>query len=442
MLETIVALATPPMKSALAIIRLSGEDTFGIVSNFFSGKIKLDSKNKILHGYILDGEEKVDEVVLLAYKGPYSFTGEDSVEIISHGSPLIAKRIVELAIKFGARQATGGEFSSRSFLNNKMDLIQAEAINDLINAESDESRKISMLSLSGETSKLILPIKKSLGDLLSNIEVNINYPEYEDIEQVNEEQIKVVCNQNIELIDELIENGQKGKIIKDGVKIAIVGKPNVGKSSLLNAFLGEEKAIVTDIKGTTRDVVEGTFNLNGIILRFFDTAGIRESSDKIEQIGIKKSGDSIEKADLVLFVLDDPKMDKEDEEILNMIKHKKYIKVYNKQDFVSYKKEEGGVYISAKTEDIDSLKIKIMTVLGIEEDNFNKPSIANEREQGLLMNVKLKLNEALNELNNGAPIDLINVKIQDAYLSTLSIIGEDHDFDIAKEIFSRFCVGK
>lgn len=442
MLETIVALATPPMKSALAIIRLSGEDTFGIVSNFFSGKIKLDSKNKILHGYILDGEEKVDEVVLLAYKGPYSFTGEDSVEIISHGSPLIAKRIVELAIKFGARQATGGEFSSRSFLNNKMDLIQAEAINDLINAESDESRKISMLSLSGETSKLILPIKKSLGDLLSNIEVNINYPEYEDIEQVNEEQIKVVCNQNIELIDELIENGQKGKIIKDGVKIAIVGKPNVGKSSLLNAFLGEEKAIVTDIKGTTRDVVEGTFNLNGIILRFFDTAGIRESSDKIEQIGIKKSGDSIEKADLVLFVLDDPKMDKEDEEILNMIKHKKYIKVYNKQDFVSYKKEEGGVYISAKTEDIDSLKIKIMTVLGIEEDNFNKPSIANEREQGLLMNVKLKLNEALNELNNGAPIDLINVKIQDAYLTTLSIIGEDHDFDIAKEIFSRFCVGK
>ena len=283
MFETIVALATAPIKSALAIIRLSGDDCFFVVDKFFSKELKNITKSTILHGFIKDNEEIVDEVVLLAYKGPHSFTGEDSVEIIAHGSPLIFNKIIEVAVKNGARLALGGEFSSRSYMNNKMDLIQAESINDLINAESEESKKISMMALTGQTSTLIAPLKKSFGDILSLIEVNIDYPEYTDIEEANFEKIDEFCAENIKYIEKLIENGNKGRIIKDGIKVALVGKPNVGKSSILNALLEEDKAIVTDIKGTTRDVVEGKINLNGVVINLFDTAGIRESKDFVEQ---------------------------------------------------------------------------------------------------------------------------------------------------------------
>ena len=334
MFETIVALATPPMRSALAIVRLSGDDCFNVVSKFFSKEIKSEDilKNKILHGFIYNEKDIVDEVVLLVYKNPHSFTGEDSVEIISHGSPLITNKIIELSIKNGARLAERGEFTSRAYLHGKMDLIQAESINDLINAETEESKKMSMMSLKGETSKLIEPIKKSLGDLLSLIEVNINYPEYTDIEDANFNKINEVCTKNIEYIKNLIVNGKKGKIIKDGIKIAIVGKPNVGKSSILNSLLGEDRAIVTNIKGTTRDIVDGKFVLNGITINLYDTAGIHESDDIIEEKGIIKSKKMLDDADIVMAVFDSTSFDKEDEEILKLIKNKKHIIVFNKKD--------------------------------------------------------------------------------------------------------------
>ncbi len=443
MFETIVALATPPMRSALAIVRLSGDDCFGIASKIFSKNLENLENNSIIHGYIRDNSQIIDEVILLAYKNPKSFTGEDSVEIISHGSPLITNKIIEIAIKNGARMAERGEFTSRAYLHGKMDLIQAESINDLINAETEESKQISLMSLKGETSKLVLPLKQSLGDLLSLIEVNINYPEYTDIEEANEQKIFSVCQENIDYIDKLIENGQKGKIIKDGIKIAIVGKPNVGKSSILNALLGEEKAIVTDIKGTTRDVVEGKFILNGVSINLFDTAGIRESDDIIEEKGIVKSRKTLNDADIVVAVFDSTTFDEEDQIILDLIKNKQSIIVYNKKDLIKNKEENKDIlYISALNNDIEPLKEKIISVLGLKEENYKNPSINNSREIGILKNIKESLEKALNDTKNSVPIDLINVNIQDAYLKVLSLTGEDHDFDIANEIFSRFCLGK
>ena len=443
MFETIVALATPPMRSALAIVRLSGDNCFDVASKIFSKNLNDVKNNSIIHGYIKDNSQIVDEVILLAYKNPKSFTGEDSVEIISHGSPLITNKIIELAIKNGARMAERGEFTSRAYLHGKMDLIQAESINDLINAETEESKQISLMSLNGETSKLVLPLKQSLGDLLSLIEVNINYPEYTDIEEANEQKILTVCQENISYIDKLIENGQKGKIIKDGIKIAIVGKPNVGKSSILNALIGEEKAIVTDIKGTTRDVVEGKFILNGISINLYDTAGIRESDDIIEEKGIVKSRKTLNDADIVIAVFDSTTFDDEDHNILDLIRNKQSIIVYNKKDLIKDKKTDKNVlYISALNNDVDPLKEKIISVLGLKEENYKNPSINNSREIGILENVKESLGKALIDAKNNVPVDLINVNIQDAYLKVLSLTGEDHDFDIANEIFSRFCLGK
>ena len=441
MFETIVALATAPLKSALSIVRLSGDDCFFVVNKIFSKDLTKYTKNSIIHGQIIDGTETVDDVVLLLYIAPHSFTGENSVEIISHGSPIIFNKIIDLCIKSGARLATGGEFSSRAYFHGKMNLMEAESINDLINAESEESKKISMMALEGKTSLLIEPIKTKLGDLLSNIEVNIDYPEYLDIEEANNEKIVEFCRDILKYIDELIKNGNKGNIIKDGIKIAIVGKPNVGKSSILNALLNEEKAIVTNIKGTTRDIVEGKINLNGVIINLFDTAGIRESSDVVEEIGIKKSIEKLNDSDIVLCVFDSANFDNEDKEILELVKNKKHIIVYNKSDLIKEKVADN-LYISALNKDIEPLKNKILEILDLKKENYENPSIANVRELGLLRNIQEILKNILRDTENDVPIDIINSEIKEAYLKTLSITGEDFDFDISKEIFSRFCVGK
>lgn len=441
MFDTIVALATAPIKSALSIVRLSGDDCFFIVNKMFTKDISKIEKSTIFYGYIKDGDIIVDEVILLAYKGPHSFTGEDSAEIICHGSPLIFNKIIEVALKNGARLATGGEYSSRAYMHGKLDLIQAESINDLINAESEESKKISLMALCGETSKLILPLKKDLGDLLSLIEVNIDYPEYLDIEIANHQKILDFCTKNISYINSLIENGNKGRIIKDGISIAIVGKPNVGKSSILNALLNEDKAIVTNIKGTTRDIVEGKLIINGIVINLFDTAGIRESDDIVEGIGIKKSVEKLEKSDLVIAVFDSLNFDEEDKEILKLVKNKDTIVVFNKSDILE-NKDNMHLFISALNKDIEPLKEEIIKRLGLSKKNYDNPSIANTRELGILENIKEILENVLIDTKNELPIDLINSKLKEAYLKVLSLTGEDNDFDIAKEIFSRFCVGK
>ena len=440
--DTIVALATPPMKSALGIIRVSGDDAFDIVSKCFNKDIRNIDKRTLLIGSIIDGDKEIDEVVLAIYKGPKSFTGEDLVEIICHGSLLITNEILELLISKGARYATNGEYSSRAFLNQKIDLIQAEAINDVINATTKEAKDLSILSLKGDTSSLIVPLKTRIADILSLIEVNIDYPEYEDIEVANKEKVVEVIDELLPQIDKLVKEGQEGLIIKEGIKVAIIGKPNVGKSSLLNALLGESKAIVTDVAGTTRDIVEGDINLNGIVLHLVDTAGIRESKDVIESIGISKSKESIEKADLVILVLDSTsKLDDYDEQILKLSKDKNRIIVYNKADKLNDLSKDK-IYVSALNGDISPLKEAILNKVGVSNEAFSNPSLNNTRQLGLLKSVKESLLKAKEDALNDLSIDLVSVSLMDAYTSILEILGEANQIDISKEIFSRFCVGK
>ena len=441
-METIVALATAPLKSALAIIRVSGDDAFKIVSKCFSKDITNIKERTLLFGNIVNEDKVVDEVVLAIYKGPKSFTGEDLVEIICHGSVLIANEIIELLIKFGARYATNGEYSSRAFLNNRIDLIQAEAINDVINATTKEAKELSILSLKGKTSELIVPLKKRIADVLALIEVNIDYPEYEDIEVANKSHVIELADELIPQIDSLVSDGQKGLIIKEGIKVALVGKPNVGKSSLLNALLGESKAIVTDIAGTTRDIVEGEINLNGVVLHLLDTAGIRSTGDKIENIGVNKSKETIEKADLVIILLDaSNELDKEDRQIIALCEDKPHIIVYNKSDKLDSKADDK-LYISALNNDISKLKDAIYNELGLKEESFRTPSLNNVRQLGLLQSAKESLLRAKEDANNNLPVDLLSVSLMDAYNAILEILGEYNQRDISREIFSRFCVGK
>ena len=442
MFETIVALATAPMKSALAIVRLSGDDCFNIVNKMFTKDISKTTKRDIYYGNIIDGNKVIDEVVLLAYKNPHSFTGEDSVEIISHGSVLIAKQIIDLALSKGARLATNGEFSSRAYLNHKIDLVQAEAINDLINATTVEGKELSILALEGKSSEIFKPIKNKLGELLAKIEVNIDYPEYEDIEEISRNEIVETSTKIVDSLCVLIANGEKDRLYHEGVKIAIVGKPNVGKSSLLNELINEDKAIVTDIAGTTRDIVEGEINLSGIVLHLLDTAGIRDVEDKVESIGVNKSKDAIKEADLVIVLLDaSNELDEQDKEILELVKDVSHIITYNKVDKSNNRNKEG-IYISALNNDITPLKDAIYEKLGLKEETFRKPSLNNTRQLGLLRNVKENLLKAKEDALNDLPIDLISVSLHDAYNSVLEILGEYNQTDISKEIFSRFCVGK
>ena len=437
MFETIVALATPAAKSALAIIRMSGDDCFKVVSNVFTKDLTNEKEKGIHYGFIKDGNKNIDQVVLLVYVAPHSFTGENSIEIISHGSMLIVNQIMSVLLKNGARMATNGEFSSRAFLNGKIDLVQAEAINDMINATTLEAKDLSMVSLTGETSKLFRPIKDSIGELLSHIEVNIDYPEYEDIEVTSKEEILEKCGEILRKIENLIKDGEKNRIYHEGVKIAIVGKPNVGKSSLLNALIHEDKAIVTSIAGTTRDVVEGDFNLAGVPVHLYDTAGIRDSEDLIEQIGIDKAKKAVENADLVLFVVDETGIDNE---LYNLIKNQKHIIVTNKADIIS-KRNNNEIYISAKNNDISSLLNKIKEELNIGEVVI-KPTFNNTRQLGILKQMDFYLNNAIKDTNDNQPIDLISVSLMAAYNCALDLLGENNKNDLTDEIFSRFCVGK
>ena len=283
---TIIALATPPFPSALALIRVSGSEAFAITDSMFSKKISNCKEKTIFYGEMHDEQGRmIDLVMVFAYPGPNTMTGEDVVEITCHGSQLIANQIIEAYLTHGAVYATRGEFSSRAFYNGKMDLVEAEAVNDVINATTVESKNLALLSLSGKTSKLIAPLKEEIADMLALLEVGIDFPEYDEEEQASNEGIAKGCKGIRERICKLIAQGEEGRYIREGVKVAIVGEPNVGKSSILNALLKENKAIVSDIPGTTRDVVEGSLSLDGIPLFLLDTAGIHDTEDRIEQLG-------------------------------------------------------------------------------------------------------------------------------------------------------------
>lgn len=439
MLDTIVALATAPMKSAIAVIRVSGENCYEIVSKVFSKDLKNKTQKGINYGFIKKNEQIIDEVIVLNYVKPHSFTGENSVEIMCHGSMLIVNEIIELLVENGARIATRGEFSSRAYLNGRIDLVQAEAINDVINATSKEAKQLSLLSLEGKTSKLLEPLKTTLADLISNIEVNIDYPEYLDIEVVSKEKIITEGSKLHEMIAKLVNEGEEGAKIKDGVNVALVGKPNVGKSSLLNCLLKEDKAIVTNVAGTTRDVVEGDIVFKGITLHLFDTAGLHDSNDEVESLGIKKTKKTIDEADIVVLLLDGENITNEDEILIKEISHKNPIIVHSKSDLVKY---DEGISISSKNNDVKQLLNEISKRIGIHEESFIRPSLNNTRQIGLLKKADLAIDQAIEDAKNDLPVDLISVSLVEAYNTILEIMGDNVNMDLSKEIFSRFCVGK
>ena len=440
--DTIVALATPPTKSALAIIRLSGTQAFSMFSSIFSKDLTLEKDRGVHLGTITYQHEMIDQAIVIQYIEPKSFTGENLLEIIIHGSPLIAQQLIEVLITKGARSANPGEFSSRAYLNQKMDLVQAEAIHDVIQATTIEAKRLSLLSLTGKTSEKLNPIRQSIADILSLIEVNIDYPEYQDIEQASKEKIIRDCSDIVSQLNTLIIEGEKGRLIKEGIKVAIIGKPNVGKSSLLNALINEEKAIVTDIAGTTRDVVEAELNLQGVVLKILDTAGIRQTENMIEAIGIRKSIETVQQADLVIYVLDATNPSKFDNEELNTIlQDKPVIEAYNKSDLLENHKGEK-LYIAAKTKDIQPLLNAMIQRLGIQEANYYTPSFNNTRQLASLKQIREYLQKAIEDAKQNLTTDLLSSSLQLAYQEIIRLLGLEGKMNLEGEIFSRFCVGK
>ena len=440
--DVIVALATPSMESAIAVIRVSGENSLLLLKEIFSNKSEYQG-NRTYYGKIVDENEIIDEVLVATYVAPRSFTGEDSFEINCHGGMFVVKKIISLCLKKGARLAKKGEFSKRAFLNDKMDLLQAESINDMIRAESELEAKLALNGLVGNTSKLILDIEKDFLTLMSNIEVNIDYPEYDEAEVATKEYVENMISNIKNQINILVKDSRVGKRIKDGINIAILGKPNVGKSSILNALLNEEKAIVTDIEGTTRDIVEGQINLEGLKVNLLDTAGIRNTDNKVEKIGIEKSLDLVEKADLIIVVLDSSReLEEEDFNLLKLSENKKRIIVANKKEIKGSNFDYNAIEISAKNNEIEDLKKAIIDSIGFKLGDYsNKPMLSNARHIGLLENSLEHLTNVEKELEF-VPIDLLTTELTQALENIRDILGHKSKLDMVDEIFSRFCLGK
>lgn len=444
--DVIVALATPPMNAALAIIRVSGEEAINLVEKIFSKDLKNVAGNTMVYGFIEDKDTNsiIDEVMVGVYRAPRSYTGENLVEINCHGGMFIVNNILKELIKNGARMAEKGEYTKRAYLNGKLDLIQAEAIHDMIMATSESNVSVAINSLKGKTSNVVNELVEDILDIRSLIEVNIDYPEYDEASLITQLSLKEQLNSLRGKIVKTLNEGYMGKIITDGVKVAIVGKPNVGKSSLLNVLLGEDKAIVTDIAGTTRDVVEGKINLNGLTLHFFDTAGIREATDVVEKIGVNKSKEAIEKADVVLLILDSSQhLEEEDKQMLELTENKKRIIVLNKKDKGVNKTGVTGIMISAKDEDVAILKEELIKVIGINTKDYeNKPMLSNIRQIGLLKQALKCLDTAIRANEEGLSVDLVAVDLQDCYYALLDILGKRKQDEIIDTIFSKFCLGK
>jgi tRNA modification GTPase len=449
--DIIVAISTALGKGAISIIRLSGEGAIQLVNSCFKGKnlTKVES-HTINYGYIVNQEKIIDEVLVSIMKAPKTYTKEDVVEINCHGGIASTNKILELMVLKGARLAEPGEFTKRAFLNGRIDLVKAEAVMDLINSKTEKSRILSINQLEGRLTGIIRRFRQELLELLANVEVNIDYPEYEDIEVVTIENIKNKVNDMKKNIVEIIKESETRKIIKDGINIAIVGRPNVGKSSILNRLLGENKAIVTDVAGTTRDIVEGSITLNGIALNFIDTAGIRETSDIVEQVGVEKSIDAIKKADLVILVLNNNEEISEDDlELISKVKNKKYIVVVNKKDLENKLSLEGLdieniIYTDTISFDgIKSLSDKISELFNFDELEQNDYEIFTNTRQITLAKESLGiLNDVESGIKNDVPVDMIAIDIKRIWTKLGEILGENYSDELIDQLFSQFCLGK
>ena len=448
--DTICAIATMVGESSINVIRVSGKDSIEIVNKIFSRDISDVPSHTVHYGFIMENNEKVDEVFVSIFKSPKSFTTEDIVEISTHGGISSVNKVMELLLTNGCRLAEPGEFLKRAFLNGRIDLTQAEAVSDLINSQTESSRKMAIKGIDKEIYKVITELKEKVLSLIANIEVNIDCPEYEDAVIVTTNMIKETNEYMSNKINDLLKNSKKGLLIKNGLKIAIVGKPNVGKSSILNALLEENKAIVTDIKGTTRDIVEGTLMIDGVKIDILDTAGIRETNDIVESIGVEKSVDAIKEADLVLFVIDsNDGFTKEDEDILNKLNNKEVLVIYNKSDLKdNYSIDKLNNYNSLNISTFDKEKIKklknkiseIFDLKSISESNYTY--ITNARQISLLNKCINIINEINKEVENKEEVDLIEIDIKRLWETLSEITGEVNSDDLLNEIFSKFCLGK
>lgn len=446
--DTIAAISTALAKGAISIIRVSGDEAIEIVNKIFNGKdLKQVSDHTINYGHIYDEDILIDEVMVSIMKSPHTYTKEDVVEINAHGSIASANKILSLLLKNGCRLANPGEFTERAFLNGRIDLVEAESIMDIIDSKSEKALSLAVNQLNGNTSQNIKKIRAKLSEIETNIEVNIDYPEYDDVKVLSNELIKPVITEVLAELKLLLTNSRDSKIIKEGIDTVIIGKPNVGKSSLLNKLLNEEKAIVTDIPGTTRDIVEGIIDINGIRLNLIDTAGIRDTNDVVESIGVKKSLELIDKASLILFILNNNScITKQELNILDKIKNKNYIIIVNKIDLEKKLEisEDNIIYMSTlENIGIEELKTKIFELYKLDKINIKDFNYVSSARGISLIEKAIKcLEKSLDCIFNDMPIDIVELEINAASKYLGDILGINYKEDLLDQLFSNFCLGK
>ena len=450
MSDTICAISTALGVGAISIIRVSGDEAIDIVNKIFDKDLTKKESHTINYGHIVYNGEIIDEVMVSIMKSPKTFTKEDIVEINSHGGVAVTNKVLEILLLEGARLAEPGEFTKRAFLNGRIDLVEAESIMDLIESKTETSRKLAISGMEGKVSKLVKNIIDNLVKVNANIEVNIDYPEYEDIEIVTKEKIDEMSKYINKELTKLLNESENGKLIKDGINTLILGRPNVGKSSILNKLIEEDKAIVTSVAGTTRDIVEGQIRVNGILLNIIDTAGVRETEDIVEKIGVEKSLSLVNDADLIILVFNNnEKLTDDDKKLLEYTKEKKRIIVINKIDLennldISNLKNERIVKISAlKDSGIESLKNEINDMFNLEEINLGDFTYLSNSRQISLVKKAVEISKNLEDaLNNDVPIDLLEIDIKEICEILGEIIGESYDDKLIDTLFSNFCLGK
>ncbi len=456
--DTIAAISTPVGEGGISIIRVSGDDAIAVAQKIYRGKdLNKVQTNTINYGHIIDPDngEEVDEVMVSVMRAPHTYTCEDVVEINCHGGLLATNRILQLVLSYGARMAEPGEFTKRAFLNGRLDLSQSEAVMDLIRAKTDKSMKVALNQLDGNLSHLIRKLRKDILDVLAQVEVNIDYPEYDAVEEMTTKMLKEKATEIRQRIEALLKTAKQGKVLREGLATAIIGRPKVGKSSLLNSLLHEDKAIVTNVAGTTRDVIEEYVNVDGVPLKLIDTAGIRDTKDQVEKIGVERSRKALDAADLILLLIDNSEeLTAEDRELLEATKDKQRIVILNKTDLPNkvdrneLKKLVGSDKLIetsiVKNEGMNQLGETISKMFFEEgiENNQNSVMVTNARHIGLLHQADDALGDVLKGIAAGMPVDLVQIDMTRCWDLLGEITGDSYQDELLDQLFSQFCLGK